>query len=277
MTSPRYGAPAGKLGERRLARRRILFAVWGGGCALLFAGLVAAANISALQVKDVVIEGNEVTTDEELSALVRQNVSGSYLGLFPRSNILLYPRAAIERAIEAAEPRIASAAVALSSGNTIALTVKEREPSALWCEGTYDTQEAIHDPCYFIDGDGLIYGKAPVFTGDVYIRYWGIHGGDPTGLQLLELAAYREMSYLLETLPKFSLEPTDVVFNDQNADVTVYLKGRARLLFTRKQSLGEVLENLDSVLSSEPLGGRDALELDYIDLRFGNKIYYRLK
>lgn len=277
MSLYRHGVPPSRLARGRRSRRRLAFAAWGGACLLLFGGLVVAANLPALQVGAVVVEGNEVTSDSELEKIVRQNLSGSYFALFPRTNILLYPKKAIEQAIEKEVARVSSASVVLKDGGLLSLIVKEREPSALWCEGEYDANDPVPSPCYFIDNDGLIYGLAPVFTGNVYLRFWGIHGGNPTGLQLLELAAYREMAYLLETLPKFSLEPTDVVFNNQNADVTVHLKGEARLLFTRKQSLGEVLENLDSVLSSEPLGGREALELDYIDLRFGNKIYFRLK
>lgn len=271
----KHHLPPSKLAHGRRARlyRRGLFIA--GGVLALLAALVTAARLPSLQVKDIVVSGNEVTTDEELRAVALKNLKGNYLFVFPKSNVFLYSRSAIERAITRAIARVGSASVSSANLSTIAIAVRERKPTALWCEGIYDPHDPVPDPCYFIDGDGLIYAKAPVFSGDVFLRFWGIYGGEPIDRDLLPLAAYREVMYLLQTLPKFSLVPTDVVFDD--TDAAVYLKGRARLLYSRKQSLGDVLSNLDSVLSSEPLQGKDSLELDYIDLRFGNKIYYRLK
>ncbi len=269
--------PPSRLARARRSRRRTSALLALGGGLLIIAALVIVSRLPSLQVRSVVVSGNEATTEEELRTVIDENLKGHYLFLIPKSNIFLYPRAAIENAITAAIARVATANVSSADLSTISVVIKERGPSALWCEGVVDLNDPVPDPCYFIDGDGLIYGKAPVFSGNVFLRFWGIHGGDPTGLRLMPLSEYRELSFLLNTLPKFSLEPTDVVFDNQNADVTVHLKGRARLLFSRTQGLGDVLLNLDSVLSSEPLEGKDSLTIDYIDLRFGNKIFYRVR
>lgn len=268
--------PPSRLAHARRVRRIKQVALYALAAALFFLALIVVARLPALQVKEIVVVGNEVTTDEELQAVVGQYLAGSYWFVFPRSNIFLYPRVAIENAIKSALARVSAASVSSADLSTISIEIRERHPDALWCEGEYDPHDPLPSPCYFVDGDGLIFAEAPVFSGNVFIRYYGLYGGSPVGRQLLELAAYREEAYFLQTLPKFDLEPTDVILNE-NKDVTVYLTGDARLLFSRTHSLGEVLQNLDSVLSSEPLEGRESLELDYIDLRFGNKIFYRLK
>lgn len=274
--SPASPLPPSRLASARRLRRRRRALLALGGALLLLAALIVVARLPALQVKTVVVNGNEVTTDEELKTLVNQTLEGNYWFVFPKSNIFLYSRSAIENAITKSIARVSTASVSSADLSTISIAVRERGPSALWCEGEFDKNDPVPSPCYFIDSDGLIFAEAPSFSGNVFLRYWGLFGGVPIGRQLVELSAYREMAYFMSVLPKFNLEPTDVIL-DLQGDVTVQLQGDARLLFARSQDLGEVLQNLDSVLSSEPLEGTDSLELDYIDLRFGNKIFYRLK
>lgn len=275
MNNKHHLPPSRLAASRRRGTRNRALLVAGGVLALL-AALIVIARLPALQVKEIVVIGNEVTTDEELRAVVHENLRGNYWFVFPKSNIFLYPRTATENAIKSALARVSAASVSSADLSTISIEIRERHPDALWCEGEYDPHDPVPHPCYFVDSDGLIFAEAPLFSGNVFVRYYGLYGGVPVGRQLLELATYREEAYFLQTLPKFSLEPTDVILHENN-DVTVYLMGDARLLFNRTHSLGEVLQNLDSVLSSEPLEGRESLELDYIDLRFGNKIFYRLK
>jgi hypothetical protein len=51
----------------------------------------------------------------------------------------------------------------------------------------------------------------------------------------------------------------------------------SKILFARKQSSSEVLGNLKIVLESETFKDENRGDIEYIDLRFGNKVYFKIK
>jgi len=57
----------------------------------------------------------------------------------------------------------------------------------------------------------------------------------------------------------------------------LYIDDGSKILFARKQRSSEVLDNLKVVLKSETFKNEDAGNIEYIDLRFGNKVYFKLK
>ena len=63
-----------------------------------------------------------------------------------------------------------------------------------------------------------------------------------------------------------------------DGDMELVLEGGSRILFSRSEDLRKALENLQALLSENVLGvpkEQLSLSLDYIDLRFGNKIFYK--
>ncbi|MEK7145371.1 MAG: hypothetical protein AAB808_01350 [Patescibacteria group bacterium] len=59
----------------------------------------------------------------------------------------------------------------------------------------------------------------------------------------------------------------------------IYLKNGGRLIISIADDLSKVLENLETILRSDNL--KKALArggvIDYIDLRYGNKVFYKFK
>ncbi len=66
-------------------------------------------------------------------------------------------------------------------GQTLTVSIKEREPAYLWCEGNLsvdaDTEHA--QKCYFADKTGYIFANAPQFSGDAFFIYAGLIEEDP--------------------------------------------------------------------------------------------------
>ena len=60
-------------------------------------------------------------------------------------------------------------------------------------------------------------------------------------------------------------------------DMELYMEDGSKILFARKQRSSEVLGNLKVVLESETFKDEDRGDIEYIDLRFGNKVYFKLK
>jgi hypothetical protein len=72
------------------------------------------------------------------------------------------------------------------------------------------------------------------------------------------------------------------IYIDSFGDVTLYDKtGESKIIFSRETSLDKVWSNIVSAIDTEPLktkldnvkAGKDTLE--YLDIRFGNKVFYK--
>jgi cell division septal protein FtsQ len=234
-----------KLARRR---RRWFFIRMGLLVASVFAvgsGMVYGLNRDEVRIDTIVIEEDSASLVKELEEFIEEKISGRYFYLVPRSNIFLYPKEAIKADALSAFKRIKTIDIELLDLNTVEVEVALRKPHALWC-GT-SVSGTASESCHFLDDTGLVFAQAPTFTGgDVYFRYYGVL---QDGVKTRQLAVLRE-------------------------DYELYLPEGAKVIFTHDQDLSLILGNLLTVVRS---GQIEFEGLDYIDLRFGNKVYYRYR
>ena len=64
-------------------------------------------------------------------------------------------------------------------------------------------------------------------------------------------------------------------------DYEINLKNGIKIIFDDKQPFGKTLENIESILSEVDLKGEYSAnnppKINYVDMRFGNKIFYKTK
>ena len=271
-----------RLSPSRMAtrrRKRRLFSI-GIGVVLLAAFIGGTGYLSEREevtVREIVIRGNSVVSEEELRGAVSAALEGTYLFLFPKRNVLWYPRGGVEAAALSAFPRLKTADVVTDDLQKIVLTVEERVPQGLWCGDEYKSPSG-GDRCYFLDDEGFIYADAPEFSGNVFFRYFGtLPMGDPViGQQFLEPQEFERLAFFRNALREVRIE-TEALSLVDDIDIELYLESGGKVVFDRDQSLSEVLDTIQAVFSSEAFKRQDLLSLDYVDLRFGNKVFYKFK
>lgn len=279
--SGRTFAPA--RGERRSSplrtRRRRLRAIALFAVLLVLGSLAYGAHyvsyLPRLTIGAVKVAGTEALEPSLIEAFVWSELDDGSYHFVSRSNIFVYPKPVIERDLVASIPRLKSASVGLAApfSNTLVVTVTERHPYARWCESA-----STSSACYAMDDGGFIFAAAstslPAAFATPYI-FTGTLASAPIGTIFLP-AHMQGVSALLASLQQQSGEiPISIsVVNDQDLSIT-FQSG-----FYLKVSFGEdadtVARNLKLVLSSSALSGKiDRLE--YVDLRFGNRVYFKLK
>ena len=128
--------PESSIKARRLRRRAIL--LWGSAVTLLLlcGGGVWLANASFLRIKTIEAVGAKTVAAEALTAQVERQITGSYLSIFPKDNIFLYPKKTIVAQLLTAYPTLKNVSVRAENFSTISITALDREPRALWCGKT---------------------------------------------------------------------------------------------------------------------------------------------
>jgi cell division septal protein FtsQ len=269
--------------QKRRQRVRLRFYLLISAVVAVVVGIVAASHLDAIQINKVTVTGNSVVTTEELLSLAESQLTGSYFFMFPKRNMFLYPHRAIEASVTERYAKIQKATIETEGLKTITLVIRERKPFALWCAGTLHENS---DECYFLDEDGLVFAPAPHFTGNVFLRYHGLlftedgtaapKDADPTRLHFLSVAEFQRLTFFLDALKNSGIHPVSLSLTDA-MDIDLELENGARLMLSRDQNLSEILDNLESILGTEELSREMFERVEYIDLRFGDRVYYRMR
>lgn len=268
---------SGRLKARRRKRRALLGGALAFAALLIFGGFVWLSWAPFLRVTKIEVSGTKSLPPGELMAYAQQQLAGSYAFLFARNNVFLYPRAGIEAGLLEQYPTLRAADVHAKDFHTVEVNVAERQPVALWCPSAGSEQAG---GCSYMDEQGLIYAPAPAYSDAPYVTYQGAATSTPqSGLkQYLTQDAFQSLAALVAALEaKETNDPVVQVAVDGTGDARVYFKDDFLLILSTKDDAGDVYQRFVLALQSDAFAGKQLSDFDYLDLRFGDKLYYKAK
>lgn len=249
--------------RRRSVGRAVLFvfAVIG----LIFGPSLLTKNPHLL-IRELSLTGAAIVPENEILSRVEKELAGDWAGLYAKANIALYPQNAIRRTLLSEFPRLADVRLELDNFRGLAIEVSERIPKALWCKA---------DECFFVDESGFVFDKAPQFTSDVYFTYETELLGNPIGQFVLSPDELTGARTFIEGLAFLDLSARSVAVAE--GDATIALSDKTKIIFELSSDPSRALSNLESVLTDPKLSLRDGdhINVSVIDLRFGNKVFYK--
>jgi cell division septal protein FtsQ len=252
-----------------------LFAIF-----FLFAYL---SRLNTLNISEIQITGNKVVDTEAIKAVVEGQIAGKYLWLFPKSNIFFYPENNIKHELWNKFKRINNINLSINNNKIMEISLTEREAKYTWCgdslvvglpSGNSTTQ---NEQCYFVDANGYIFDIAPYFSGDVYFKFYGMANSGTYFFQ----QNFKQLISFKDTLITMGLKPVSL-FMTNDGDIQIFLSGNTssgiqpKIILKADADFENVAENLQAALNTEPLLSKfknNYSKLQYIDLRFGNKVY----
>jgi len=256
--------------RKRKARlyKKVLFVV------IALVGLIFGPSLLSknkyLQIKSINVSGDQVVSGTEVASLAAANISGNYLYLFSKSNSFIYPNKEISKSILKEFPRIKNLKIGLSGLDKLEIKMEERNEDSVWC-GESDNQ------CFYLDEDGFAFSEAPQGIEDLYFLYKSEDkDGRILGTFPIEKEDFDKIVYLKKSLETLNFKPQEVVL-DNYKDVHIYLLDGTKLIFNLNEDLTKSVSNFESVIGDEELAvfSHDKFKVDEIDLRFGNKVFYK--
>ena len=269
-------------------RRRARLIAAAAAFALIFAlaGAVSyVAHVPRLNVQSFVVDGVAHMVPETIETYAFDMIHDDAFHFFPPSNIFLYGPKRLEERIVEHFPRIKEAHVKKESlfSTTVHINVKEREPFAKWCRGGgIETAVSSSTPreCYVLDDGGFIFARTDGAENSAtsYVFSGGVASSTAGGSLVGQLFAPSRMDgilALLQLLQESGFRPIGAeVENTQ--DFSIPLESSFSIKVPFDAHAEDLIKNLMLVLESERLKGRET-DIEYIDLRFGNKVYFKFK
>lgn len=262
------------LGQRARRRRTIIISIM----VFVVVGLVVFAGFAVhwdrLYITQVVVAESDYIASSDVEALVWESLAGSYWYIAPRRNSVIYPRETIRERILSTYPRIGDVTIRRNGFSQLQVTFQTHDPHALWCQS--EARE-----CFYVTDTGYVFDRAPYFSDNVYFIYEDgmVNWDDPVGSRVFEVERFREVEMFVDSLRGLGLNPVRLQ-GVPDGTPTVVLSEGGEVLFDDGNDFMRQTSNLLHVVEDTEGGlypiTETRFDLEYIDLRFDGKVYYKM-
>ncbi len=226
----------------------------------LLAGSAGLLYIPKFRIQKIPVSGNETLGAQEIISGVSDSLKGFRFVILPRDNILILAKEEISNSLLSAFPRVKNVSLDRNFPDSLAVTIIERRPAALFCNG---------EDCRFIDEDGFIFDEAASFSGNVYVKFYSEIGEAEIGT----INNFKRIMDFANLVLEENIKITDIVLAEEGLR-KFFTSDGWHILLNENDNIQAAFENLKLTLGQIK---ENRQNLEYIDLRFGNKVYYKFK
>ncbi|HXV26604.1 MAG TPA: FtsQ-type POTRA domain-containing protein [Candidatus Paceibacterota bacterium] len=254
----RFSAPRLRRGHRI---RWLLLSVVG-----LAVGLAALSDFTGvIALHDITVSGVTRIDGGAVAARAYDGYRGMLFGRFTRIPTLAnFSPARAEAAILAAFPEISGVRVHRRWPHEIEVAVTERQPVGTWCRTTEQTR-----PCYYFDGEGVIWGTAVPSSGTILL---GVRDERPEGdIQKELLGAILDIAEMLRELDLGVRQV--LVGRGPLSELRVSVTAGFDIMYSLEHDIRAQSGVLEVFLADRRAAG--SFTAEYVDLRVPEKVFYK--
>ena len=238
-------------------------------------GIMWVFHTPRFSIQEISVVGIEAIPQEVIEDLVRNELTSSYAVIFPKRNVFIYPKQNLLALLAETEPRIESVTARAPLGELTHLTIniKERNSNLLWC--------LPDNECLSLDEDGVIYAPyTSTTTNNFFVVKKEGAQKMPLGSRVVFPDELSPIFIIKDALEKDSQFIEALILKE--GDYSLVTKDNTKILFNKEDDLDIVADNLYTLFRSEVVrahGTSSVSEwlsgIEYIDARFGKKIFYK--
>lgn len=220
------------------------------------------------------ISGANKVPEEVVRAFVEQEITGTYLGIFPKRDFFLVRPLRLEEQLRQEYPLFAAARVTRIFPDGVRIDVTERKKNILWCAG---------ESCYLIDEEGKATENERALLPENTVH--SLFVTDTSGKVVTAGEKVFDPSYgafvirlneLFATELNITLDPHMTTVSRFANEVRVKTNEGWEAYVSTDVPL-ESSVNALRLLFEKKLPGEMRAKLAYIDLRAENRVYYALR
>ena len=217
------------------------------------------------QIKEIQISGNQKIEIDTIRELVSENIKREIIFL-PSASIFLINRTGIRNKILNKNPKIFNVKIKTRFPNSLIINIKEREAIGVWC---WQAQ------CFDIDQTGVIFSFS---TQQEKLR---IREQQERNLPLLgEIVVIPERLKMFQTIQEqlkqiFQIEIKEFIIVSERR-LNVKTAESWNIYFDFEKDFNWQMTKLVSSLEEE-ISSEERKNLKYIDLRFGDRVFFKLR
>lgn len=265
MYKSKFKKASSRIAKRQKAKKHIGLFLKISLPIVFIIGFIFLLRADFLQVKSFEVLGAETLQSESIKNIASSFASGTRFFLIPKSNIFLLNKDKLATALLANFSRLEKVAVNKQFlSKSVELSLTEREADFLWC--------STQDECFFMTKGGLVFENSFDTNGRLIFR--GVLEGDPLMKNFTTPEEMQNYLKLVEVLKNAGLEVGSI--NIESSDRAVAKTKIGDIIFNPGEAdLSPAGENT-ILLINEIRNKNPSALFQYIDARFGNKVFYKL-
>ncbi len=290
--------------SRRLPRHSYKIVIWVVLFILLTGGIAYGANyllrLPYWQITHISVSGTKSLQESDVQNAVGNYLTGSFLRVIPKTNYFFVRSGSLERLLIEKFPRLSTVRVQKTFPSSLVISLTERNIWALYCNdslyakeknvGTRPTvasstisvaSELKIEPvrsCFYIDETGYVIDSALEYQGSLLTIFFESRSDDPKlGERVLSDADILFFNSARDEYKK-TIDAEIVSFEKNDGlpdDYILFMQEGWYVLVPRSADISLSVKNIKILLDSVIKGDRGRLA--YIDTRFGNKMFYKLR
>lgn len=256
---------------------------------IVILSFIILIKIPFFQIKNIEVNGVSTIDKENIKKEIQEKISGNYLYLIPKSNFLFYPKNQIEDAILANFKKIKDLNIDIHNFSNLILGINERTPEVIVCDGFKESED--DNTCYFSDINGYVFERMTDATSTstihttTYFKYYINSTTNPVsiGNTFIDTARFSDFQKFNTEIKNSDIVATGILINE-DGNYELYIKNIdesiAVVYFDQRETLEKTLSNLLIFwknANNKKIGLDHMPNFDYIDLRFGNNVFYLIK
>lgn len=245
--------------------------IWVSFFITLLYGIFFWSAHSSMQISKIEVSGNRFVETAEIENIFFEEIRGRHFFLISKSHFLFIPNKKIESRLEK-KLEIDFISIKRSKINNIVIEVVEHKPIAFYCSNETD--------CYFVNDSGLLFVKSPDFYFDDLLEIAGsIEIKEDESILGKKYATPETFKNLLEKIKLLNTEKIEInkISTEDFETYILHTVGGPTLLVEESDIPLEIVANLKAAIAQESINEVQFDNIDYIDLRFEDKVFYKLK
>lgn len=277
--------------KKRFSRRKTRFFIVAVCVLACSAAILYLLRLPYWRITNISITGEKTINEVFVTKTVEETLAGTTAYILPRAQIFLVDAKSLAENLKNKFPLAEFIDVKKVYPRTLAIAIQERTFWGIFCNGLIDDisnfpSSASSTPveksvlpemisCAYIDKNGFAYTQAPSSSGTLIMK---IRSDIPEVLlssQVVDSHLMETISLIADVMSYIVGEPATgfEFFSNVPSEIRVVTSRGYRIIVKKDDDFGEVAKILKMVLDRE-IGARRA-RLSYIDMRFGNKVFYK--
>jgi hypothetical protein len=265
---------------------------WGVAVFLWVIVFVFATHQPEVRIVEIETTIGSQVVDSAMREEVRSLLGRKFLLFGRRDNQFLFQRTYAIEVLLDKFPDIVAITIKYPDIHTISVSITERSMTAQWC--IEDPDHRFKEACYAVDQFGEAYRDAPYYSDDLIVKFYVDTLPDTSEIPLSVLTIEEMESFLIlkEMLAKTGLHVRGARYpkeNEEGVGLIIDRVAKSNLeqdilfwlpynMFARRSGHNQFSRIFSTLLREGPLSSQVLAEesgLEYIDLRFGNNVYYK--
>jgi cell division septal protein FtsQ len=268
MSNQRYISDTLKRKKQKVIKVKIYIAI--AALVLVLIGIIALLNMSAIQINQVKVTGNVFVDASEIEKKADTLLKKRIAWVIPRSNIFLFSKKELEQELKQ-NPAIVSVKIRKDFFKTLSIDIVEQEKQMLYCVSVEKTE------CYYVNGSGFVYAQVEdMIIPEQEIIIYTENQKKQLKDTIIEEKVYKDIVLFVKNLARQEVKIREVYIKSDG--VIEFVNGDGTKLITSIfDEFSKDFANLIALFDQQVLTKEQLSQIDYIDLRFGNKVFYKNK